>query len=114
MACGSFIRLICPNETFIYFLVSFTLPQVQEIARSVTKISNTTEAVAAFQKILKNRTLSYFNDKEIPENQTTGDAPKKCKSIETAKKYCPDRWAAMEKWFAMSRRVKYSSIRSSF
>ena len=81
------------------------------MARQVTRISKTSKAETAFQARLKNRTLSYFNENEIPENQTTGSAFKLCKSVETAKKYCPDRWAAMEKWLDMARKVSYDNIK---
>eukprot|EP00794_Sanderia_malayensis_P009553 gene9553-10540_t len=81
-------------------------PQVIEIAKNVTQIfSNETMAVESFQKILTNISVSFFNNKELPKNESSGDAFKLCKTIEGAKKYCPNRWRAMEKWFEFSRMV---------
>ena len=58
-----------------------------------------------FQKVLKNVSVSFFNTEELPKNESEGDAFKLCKSIEGAKKYCPNRWKAMESWFSFARKV---------
>ncbi len=78
-----------------------------EIARNVTQVyHNETLAIENFQKILTNISVSFFNKEEIPKNESSGDAFKLCKSIEGAKKYCPNRWKAMENWFSFARMVR--------
>ena len=80
--------------------------QAVDIAKTVTKINdNDTKAVEEFQKVLKNVSVSFFNTEELPKNESEGDAFKLCKTIESAKKYCPNRWKAMEAWFAFARKV---------
>lgn len=67
--------------------------------------NNDTKAVEEFKKILTNTSRSFFNKEPIPKNESEGDAFKLCKSIEGAKKYCPNRWKAMENWFSFARKV---------
>ena len=52
-----------------------------------------------------NSSESYFNPQPIPKNESDKEAHIKCSDIEGAKKYCPTRWAALERWFAESRKV---------
>ena len=47
----------------------------------------------------------YFADKPIPANESNADAFILCSSVEGAKKYCPNRWKAMQNWFAEARKV---------
>ncbi|XP_068693503.1 uncharacterized protein [Montipora foliosa] len=79
-------------------------PKVLEVARKVTGESNDTIAVIKFRERL-NSSESYFNSAPIPKNESDKEAHRKCSDIEGAKKYCPTRWAAMQLWFAESRKV---------
>lgn len=76
------------------------------IAKNLTGISNNeTMAIAEFKTTLTNLSMSFFNKEPIPRNESEGDAFKLCKTIEGAKKYCPNRWKAMEAWFSFARMV---------
>ena len=79
--------------------------QVEEIARNISGLANTTQAIKAFHKILTNHSLSYFHDEPLPINETRGDAFQLCKNEETAKVNCPKRWKAMMKWFSFAQMV---------
>ena len=83
--------------------------QVLEVARKVTGESNDTIAVIKFRERL-NSSESYFNSAPIPKNESDKDAHRKCSDIEGAKKYCPTRWAAMQLWFAESRKVSILTV----
>ena len=78
-----------------------------EVARKVTQISDTDEAVKAFQNLLSNHSVSFYNEAPLPENETTGDAFTKCTSEETAKINCPNRWKALMKWFESIEMVRF-------
>lgn len=78
--------------------------QVLEIARSVTNQTSNGTAKELFIKRL-NESDMYFADKPIPENESNANAHVLCSSVEGAKKYCPNRWRAMQNWFAESKKV---------
>lgn len=77
-----------------------------EIAKNMTHLNEEKVAVKAFQNILNNFSISYFHDESLPENETNKEAQMRCSSDETAKRYCPKRWAAMMKWFKFAQMVK--------
>ena len=80
--------------------------QLIDIAKKVTNISNDeAKAITEFKKILSNVSVSFFNKEPIPKNESEGAAFTLCKTVEGAKKYCPNRWKAMEAWFAFARMV---------
>ncbi|XP_028411290.1 uncharacterized protein LOC114533870 [Dendronephthya gigantea] len=85
-----------------YEQVERLYPQVLEIARNLTGLSNDTEAVREFRKML-NKSSNYYNEEPFPKNESNEEAHKKCSNIEGAKKYCPKRWEAAEKWWADAR-----------
>ena len=70
----------------------------------MTGESNNDTAVMKFRQKL-NSSESYFNPQPIPKNESDKEAHIKCSDIEGAKKYCPTRWAALQRWFAESRKV---------
>ena len=78
--------------------------QVLEVARSVTNQTNNDTAKELFIKRL-NESDMYFADKPIPANESDANASVLCSSVEGAKKYCPNRWKAMQNWFAEARKV---------
>ena len=72
----------------------------------VTKIEkDEAKAVSEFRLILKDRKKSYFNDEKIPDNESDEKAHRLCSTEEGAKKHCPKRWEALEKWKAFSSEV---------
>ena len=64
------------------------------------EVTNETDKATAQQKLLHrlNKSDMYFGD-AIPTNESDDNAYKKCVSEESAKVYCPVRWAAMQEWF---------------
>lgn len=83
--------------------------QVLEIARSVTNQTSNDTAKELFIKRL-NESDMYFVDKPIPANESDENAHVLCSSVDGAKKYCPNRWKAMQNWFAEARKVKKNEI----
>ena len=53
-----------------------------------------------------NDSNNYFNDKAFPDNESDNDAHERCSSIDGAKKYCPERWKALQNWFKEARMVR--------
>lgn len=78
-----------------------------EIAREVTSEQDNKTATDKLKEILK-QDKWYFNDTEIPESESNQNAYKLCSSVDGAKKHCPVRWKAIQKWFTYSRQVKPS------
>ena len=72
------------------------------IAQNVTGISNKTEAVAAFRKILTNQS-SYYNDAPFPKIESNSTAHKRCTDLTKARKYCPERYKSLLKWMSTCR-----------
>jgi len=79
-------------------------PQAIEAAKNATKLDNETEAIEEFKKKL-NASDNYFNDKPFPGNESDNEAHERCRSIEKAKKYCPERWTALQSWFKEAQMV---------
>ena len=80
-------------------------PQMVDIAKKITNITEEDKAVKVFQGVLRDLKSSYFNTEPLPVNQSSGDAFMKCVSDESAQKYCPKRWEAMMKWFRFAESV---------
>ena len=85
-----------------YQQVQTLYPQILEVARNVTGIRNDTEAVKQFRAMLTNQS-NYFNDESFPKNESNEEAHKRCSNTEDAKRHCPKRWEAAEKWWAAAR-----------
>ncbi|XP_078369460.1 uncharacterized protein LOC144653347 isoform X2 [Oculina patagonica] len=79
-------------------------PMIVKVAKEVTGESDNQTAITKFRAKL-NSSESYFNAEPIPKNESDAEAHRKCSHIEGAKKYCPKRWAAIQLWFAESRKV---------
>ncbi|KAK3726833.1 hypothetical protein QZH41_005371, partial [Actinostola sp. cb2023] len=76
-----------------------------QVAREITKVYNDNDtAVAEFRKIL-NSSSSYFNEEPFPKNESGAAAHRRCNSVEGAKKHCPARWRAIQKWFDEARKA---------
>ena len=79
----------------------------------MTGIQNDTEAVKQFRAMLTNQS-NYFNDEPFPKNESNEEAHKRCSNTEDAKRHCPKRWEAAEKWWAAARMVNAIIDRSPF
>ncbi|KAK3734010.1 hypothetical protein QZH41_009863, partial [Actinostola sp. cb2023] len=80
-------------------------PKAVQVAREITKVYNDNDtAVAEFRKIL-NSSSSYFNEEPFPKNESGAAAHRRCNSVEGAKKHCPARWRAIQKWFDEARKA---------
>ncbi|XP_046857657.1 uncharacterized protein LOC124451071 isoform X1 [Xenia sp. Carnegie-2017] len=79
-------------------------PQVVEIAKNVTGLSNETAAITAFRKILANQT-TYYNKKPFSEIESNATAHQRCTDIESARKFCPERYKSLKAWIASCRKV---------
>ena len=80
------------------------ITQVLEVVREVTGETNNVRAVEKFREKL-NSSENYFNSEPFPKDESDEEAYAKCSDIEGAKKYCPERWAAMQRWFSEARKV---------
>ncbi|XP_032218034.2 uncharacterized protein LOC5517661 [Nematostella vectensis] len=85
-------------------ILNATYPQVIEIAKEFTGLDNTSAAVTSFRHKLTEQDM-YFNAESFPKNESSSEAFRRCSSDEGAKKYCPKRWEALQKWFKTSREV---------
>ena len=84
-----------------------------EAAKSFTGIDNETEAITEFRAKLDSPD-NYYNQDEFPANESDNQAYKRCSTIEGAKKYCPMRWKAMQRWFVDARAVRIAWNSPSF
>ena len=75
-----------------------------ELAKNATKLENVDEAKRRFKELI-NDTKMYYNDKDIPANESDDNAHKVCSNVKGAERYCPHRIAAMKKWFDHSKQV---------
>lgn len=67
------------------------------IAKKYTNRSDEKEAIQVFRQVL-NSTSMWHNNGSFPKNESDENAFKKCVSPETAVKYCPVRWEAVNKY----------------
>lgn len=75
-------------------------------------MDNEAESIKEFKKKL-NASDNYFNDKAFPDNESDTKAHERCSSIEKAKKYCPERWKALQSWFREARMVRIEANMST-
>ncbi|XP_048583991.1 uncharacterized protein LOC5513994 [Nematostella vectensis] len=73
-------------------------PEAVRIAQEITELSDEEAAVKEFKGILENQTM-FFNDQAFPANESDKEAFLKCNSMESARQYCPTRYASMRRWF---------------
>lgn len=78
--------------------------EVLELAKKATKLENVDEAKRRFKELI-NDTKMYYNDKDIPANESDDNAHKVCSTVKGAERYCPHRIAAMKKWFDHSKQI---------
>ena len=78
--------------------------QILKIAKLITNSQNISTAVNLLKK-LPDEASQWYNEEKFPENESNSNAFKQCIDEETAKYFCPVRYAAMEKWIAASRQT---------
>ena len=95
------------SQVNFYKLIRFAsfLNQILELAKKITKNTDQEQAKTAFKRLIS-ESSQYYNDGAIPANESDANAHKVCSSVKDAKKYCPKRFAAMNKWFAHSKEVR--------
>lgn len=77
-------------------------PQVVQIAKNITKEKNATAAIKKFKQKLESQEFYYAakNDSNHSHEQHLA-----CNNAENAKKYCPERWQAMNNWLQSARAI---------
>lgn len=68
-----------------------------DIAKKYTNKTVESEAIQAFRQVLNSSDM-WHNNGPFPENESDANAFKKCVSPETAAKYCPIRWEAVNRY----------------
>jgi hypothetical protein len=66
--------------------------------------TNTSNAVKMLKKLLSMDT-QWHNEETFPVNESNALAFKTCVDVESAKKFCPVRYAALKKWIAACREI---------
>ena len=78
--------------------------QILKSARTIMNSTNTSKAVKALKSLLSMNT-QWHNKQKFPENESNALAFKTCVDDESAKKFCPVRYAALKKWIASCREI---------
>ena len=76
-----------------------------ELAEKTTKESDLVIAKEKFLKLI-NSSSQFYNDGDIPANESDANAHKLCSDMKGAERYCPNRTAAMNNWFAHAKEVR--------
>ena len=74
------------------------------MARQVTDENDNKTARERFVRILNNSDM-FFNNMSFPPQESTKMAFKLCSSVDNARRYCPNRWHAIQQWFKETREV---------
>ena len=77
---------------------------MKKLTLKYTGKTNETEAVKEFKRKL-NSSEMWHNNGPFPANESDENAHKTCVSPETAEKFCPVRWAAINRWANYCRYV---------
>lgn len=90
-----------PDEIFNLgkSMLDYLYPQALEIAKKHTKESEDGKAASRFKAEVIDSPISYFNSTPVPDNESNADAFLKCRSMESARLYCPVRYQSMLNWF---------------
>ena len=90
-----------PDEihTLGWSMLNSLYPQALELAKRHTSEVDGNKAATRFKAEVVDSPASYFNATPIPDNESNADAFLKCRSMETAKLYCPVRYRSMLTWF---------------
>ena len=76
-----------------------------DLAKEITKESDEFIAKREFIKLI-NGSSQFYNDGDIPANESDANAHKLCSNVEGAEKHCPRRTAAMKNWFGHTKEVR--------
>lgn len=87
-----------------YKMLHELYPQAMEVARQVTDENDNKTARERFVRILNNSDM-FFNNMSFPPQESTKMAFKLCSSVDNARRYCPNRWHAIQQWFKETREV---------
>ncbi|XP_015750670.1 PREDICTED: uncharacterized protein LOC107330606 [Acropora digitifera] len=95
---------ITPDEVYSKGLemVNHTYQQILELARNITGLDDTAAAIKEFRAKLSSQEM-YFNKRPFPANESNPEAYARCNNLDGAKRFCPQRWEALQRWFKMSR-----------
>lgn len=88
--------------------VDWFVEQILKLATKVTKVDDENEAKRRFKELINDPKM-FYNDKEIPANESDANAHKVCSTVKDAEKYCPHRTAAMENWFEHTKQVTFTT-----
>ena len=75
-----------------------------KLATKLTKKDDVDEAKRRFKELINDPKM-YYNDKDIPANESDANAHKVCSNAKDAERYCPHRTAAMKNWFDHAKQV---------
>ena len=78
--------------------------QVLDLAKKITKRNDPDEAKLRFKDLINGSSM-FYNDGDIPANESDANAHKVCSTAKDAEKYCPKRTAAIKNWFAHTKQV---------
>ncbi|EDO31412.1 predicted protein [Nematostella vectensis] len=78
--------------------------EVLNITIMYTGKSNERDSVKEFKAVLNSANM-WHNNGSFPKNESDENAYKKCVSPASAAKYCPVRWAAIQRWAKFCRQV---------
>lgn len=84
--------------------------QAVDIAKKYTNEQVNTTAIDRFKDVLRRPDMS-FNNKSFPSNESDNNAFIKCTDDESAQKFCPQRWKAMQAWIKNSVETMKNNIR---
>lgn len=101
----SLIHLLCfiSKSHYAHFNFKF-FSQILELARNITGLDDTAAAIKQFRAKLSSQEM-YFNKRPFPANESNPEAYARCNNLDGAKRFCPRRWEALQRWFKMSREV---------
>ena len=91
-------------QQFFFFPLA-SLKQVLELAEKTTKESDPVVAKQQFLKLI-NSSSQFYNEGDIPANESDANAHKLCSDMKGAEMYCPNRTKAMKNWFAHTKEVR--------
>lgn len=87
-----------------YKLVAKYYEQVLNLGKELTNEVEEKEMIKKFKKIIKSN-KQFYNAKPFPKNESDDDAHDRCDNDEDAAKFCPHRWAVLQKWFENNRQI---------
>ena len=93
--CNYFSNLVQVN------FCQFSLPQIVELSKKITREANETVALKKIKAILESED-QFHGSKKFPENESNSEAHARCVDDVSAKKHCPTRWKSIQRWAKVS------------